>query len=165
MELIKQVEINIDYILSLIKKYQENNSKDKEILLDINKAIDSSMELRNKKDLINKFISSINLSESKEPIDIDKAWLDFVESEKIVELEEIIKEENLNKEETYKYIRNSFRDGHVSLTGTEIASVLPKGLSRFSPRGERKQKRETVLTKLTSFFNKFFDISSSKFNH
>jgi type I restriction enzyme R subunit len=48
MELIKQVEINIDYVLGLIKKYHEDHVKNKELLLDINKAIDSSVELRNK---------------------------------------------------------------------------------------------------------------------
>ncbi|MDP3988781.1 MAG: type I restriction endonuclease subunit R, partial [bacterium] len=57
MELIKQIEINIDYVLGLIKKYHEDHIKNRELLLDINKAIDSSIELRNKKDLINQFIT------------------------------------------------------------------------------------------------------------
>ena len=39
MELIKQIEINIDYILRLIKKYHEGHTKDKEVLVDINKAL------------------------------------------------------------------------------------------------------------------------------
>src|SRR5690606_22114166 len=55
MELIKQVEINIDYILMLIKKYHEGHLKDKEIVVNIKKAIDSSVYLRNKRDLIVKF--------------------------------------------------------------------------------------------------------------
>ena len=53
MELIKQIEINIDYILELIRKYHTGSQEDKELLVDINKAIDSSVELRNKKELIN----------------------------------------------------------------------------------------------------------------
>ncbi len=60
LELIKQIEINIDYILELIKKYHEDHIKNREILIDINKAIDSSVELRNKKDLINQFIDSLD---------------------------------------------------------------------------------------------------------
>jgi type I restriction enzyme R subunit len=60
MELIKQVEINIDYILALIVKYQKSNRTDKEILTDIDKAIGSSPELRKKKDLIEAFIYSMN---------------------------------------------------------------------------------------------------------
>ena len=54
-EQVKQIEINIDYILKLIKQYHDGHTKDKEILADINKAIDSSIELRNKKELINQF--------------------------------------------------------------------------------------------------------------
>jgi len=40
MELIKQIEINIDYILGLIRMYHEDHTKNKELLIDINKAID-----------------------------------------------------------------------------------------------------------------------------
>ena len=61
MELIKQIEINIDYILELIKKYHENHTKDTELLIDIEKAISSSVELRNKKDLIDQFIATLDI--------------------------------------------------------------------------------------------------------
>jgi type I restriction enzyme R subunit len=154
MELIKQIEINIDYILGLIKKYHEDHIKNKEILVDINKAIDSSVELRNKKDLINQFISSLDVHSS-----VDDDWHSFVEGKKIEELEEIIKSENLDSEATYKFIKNSFSNGSVATTGTEIAKILPP-VSRFSPTGERTIKRESVLNKLTSFFDRFFDISN-----
>ena len=60
IELIKQIEINIDYILMLVKKYHDTHCKDKEVLITINKAIDASPELRSKKQLIENFISGIN---------------------------------------------------------------------------------------------------------
>jgi len=115
MELIKQIEINIDYILGLIKKYHEDNTQNKEILVDINRAIESSVELRNKKDLIDQFILSLDMSSS-----VDGEWIDFVEKKKKEELEKIIKDENLNPQETYKFIENAFRDGNISTTGTAI---------------------------------------------
>lgn len=157
MELIKQIEINIDYVLGLIKKYHEDNTKDREILADINKAIDSSFELRNKKDLIIQFISSLDVHSI-----VDEDWHKFVEEKKVEELERIIKQENLDPEATHKFIQNAFRDGSVSTTGTAITKVLPP-VSRFSPSGERTQKRENVLSKLTGFFERFFDISGGKF--
>ena len=43
MELIKQVEVNIDYILSLIRRYHEEHLQDKEIIVTIRRAIDSSV--------------------------------------------------------------------------------------------------------------------------
>ncbi|ABR53996.1 type I site-specific deoxyribonuclease, HsdR family [Methanococcus vannielii SB] len=153
MELIKQIEINIDYILKLIKKYHEKNTKDKEILLDINKAIDSSVELRNKKDLIHQFIESINKNSN-----LDEDWQKFVEKKKIEELEKIINEENLNHDETCKFIKNSFRDGNIQTTGTAITKIFPP-VSRFSKTGERTKKREIIIEKLTRFFERFFDIS------
>jgi len=153
MELIKQVEINIDYILELVKKYHEDHIKNKELLVDINKAIDSSVELRNKKDLINQFIASLGAHSV-----VDEDWQRFVEQKKIEELEEIIRQENLNRDETYQYVRNAFRNGRIETTGTALAHVLPP-LSRFSPGGERSKKRESVLNKLTKFFDRFFDIS------
>ena len=44
IELIRQVEINIDYILMLVMKYHESNCKDKSILGTIDRAIDSSIQ-------------------------------------------------------------------------------------------------------------------------
>ena len=154
MELIKQVEINIDYVLGLMKQYHEDQVKNKELLLDINKAIDSSIELRNKKDLINQFIASLGAQTS-----IDEDWKTYVDKKKEEELEEIIASENLDRDATIKFVRNAFRDGTVPETGTSLANVLPP-VSRFSPSGERTKKRESVLSKLTSFFEKFFDISN-----
>jgi type I restriction enzyme R subunit len=156
MELIKQVEINIDYILELIRKYHGSNNEDKELLVDINKAIDSSVELRNKKELIQQFISSINAESS-----VDDDWQSFVNSKKIEELDRIIAEENLDHDETYKFIESAFRDGGLQSSGTAVTKILPP-VSRFSPDQSRGKKRETVLDKLSAFFGKFFDISGDR---
>jgi type I restriction enzyme R subunit len=154
MELIKQVEINIDYILELIRKYHEGHLRDKEIIISINKAIDSSVELRNKKDLIEKFIQSLTPGSK-----VTDDWESFVEQKKLEELDQIIAAEGLDKEETYKFIHNAFRDGYVQTTGTGLAKILPP-VSRFTPTGERTQKRETVIEKIKAFFNRFWDISN-----
>lgn len=156
MELIKQVEINIDYIIELIRRFHSSNQENKEILVDINKAIDSSVELRNKKDLIEQFIHSLDVSS-----DVDGDWHSFVDKKKLEELDRIIAEEDLNQEETYKFVESAFRDGGVQSTGTAITKVLPP-VSRFSTDNVRGKKRETVIDRLTAFFNKFFDISNSK---
>lgn len=156
MELIKQVEINIDYILALIKKYHEGHLKDKEIVISINKAIDSSVELRNKKELIEQFIDSLTPSTN-----VDDDWHSFVDAKQLEELDSIITDENLDKEETYKFINNAFRDGYIQSTGTALTKVLPP-VSRFTPTGDRTKKRESVLEKLSAFFNKFWDISGGR---
>ena len=116
MELIKQIEINIDYVLALIKQYHEDHTQNREILLDINKAIDSSVELRNKKDLINQFITSLDVHSV-----VDEDWRKFVDQKKIEELEQIIANENLDRDATYQFVRNAFRDGSVPAAGTAIS--------------------------------------------
>jgi type I restriction enzyme R subunit len=157
MELVKQLEITIDYILECISQYHLGNQQDKKLLLDINKAIESSMELREKKELIEQFINSLTVS-----TEVSRDWRTFIDEKKLEEFDSIISEEGLNKDEAYRFIQNSFRDGQVQTTGTAITKVLPPA-SRFSPDNARSSKRESVLDRLTGFFNKFFDISGGKF--
>lgn len=156
MELIKQIEINIDYILQLIKKYHEDHTQNKEILVDINRAIESSVELRNKKDLIQQFIQSLEISSV-----VDDDWIKYVEIKKKEELEKIIKDENLNYDETYKFVETAFRDGTIATTGTAITKILPP-VSRFSPDGQRTQKRKSVIERLLEFFDRFLGISKKE---
>lgn len=163
MELIKQIEINIDYILELIKQYHEDHTKNKEILTDINRAINSSIELRNKKDLIEQFIQSLEVSAD---VDDDDKWREFVEKKKIEELEKIIAEENLDRDKTYTFIESAFRDGYIPTTGTHITKVLPP-MSMFQKDDKgvniRMKKKESVLEKFKQFFERFFDISENIF--
>ena len=156
MELIKQIEINIDYILMLLHKYQESHFKDKEIVVTITKSIDSSMELRSKKDLIEQFISALTPTTR-----IDDDWQTFIQQKKKAELDAIIKDENLNKEATYSFINNAFRDGYVQTFGKELAGILPP-ISLFSRSNNRTQKRLSVVEKLTAFFNRFKDLTHRK---
>ena len=85
-----------------------------------------------------------------------------MKARRIEELEEIIKYENLDHDETYKFMRNAFRNGSVATIGTDLSKVLPP-VSRFSPGGERSKKRESVLAKLMRFFERFFDITGGVF--
>jgi type I restriction enzyme R subunit len=163
IELIKQVEINIDYILELIQKYHQDHIKNKEILLDINKAIDSSLKLRNKKDLILDFIQQldIQMEEKEKATSMDEQWQAYIVGKRKEELDKIIEEENLDREKTYTFIRNSFKRRYIESIGTEFAQILPP-MSRFTPNGERTKKRENVLKKLKNFFERFFDISNDE---
>jgi type I restriction enzyme R subunit len=159
MELIKQVEINIDYVIALIKKYHDSHQKDKEILVDIDKVIDSSVELRNKKDLIHQFIGSLDIG-----VSVDDDWQDFVNAKKMEELDAIILAEDLERDATYDFIKNAFRDGIIAETGTGINKIMVTKPSRFRPDKAYTKKRESILQKLTRFFEKFFGITTDTFN-
>lgn len=151
IELIKQIEINIDYILLLVKKYHDSHCEDKEVLIDIRKAMDASPELRSKKALIETFIAGIN-----DVDDVLTEWRSFVVEQKEKELASIVAEENLKPEETRKFVENAFRDGEIKTTGTDIDKLMPP-VSRFGG-GNRAEKKQTIIDKLLAFFEKYFGI-------
>ena len=150
-ELIRQVEINIDYILLLVKNYHDSNCKNKEILVNISKAVSASMQLRSKKELIEDFVASVNAD-----TDVDEAWEAFVKQRKQDDLNEIIASEKLKADETVKFVENAFRDGAIRTTGTDIDKILP-AMSRFGG-GNRQEKKKNVIEKLKVFFEKYFGV-------
>ncbi len=151
IELIKQIEVNIDYILLLVQKYHDTHCQDKEVLVTIQKAVDASPELRSKKALIENFINGVN-----EVSDVMIEWHEYVASEKEKQLTEIISQEKLKADETRKFIDNSFRDGQIKITGTDIDKIMPP-ISRFGG-GDRTKKKKTIIEKLQAFFERFFGI-------
>ena len=150
VELIKQIEINIDYILLLVEKYHDGHKSDKELLITINKAVDSSLELRSKKSLIQNFIAGIN-----DVDDVLLEWKEFVVKKKEEELAAIIAEEKLKNDETRTFVEYSFRDGVMKTTGTDIDKIMPP-MSRFG--GGREKKKESIIQRLLAFFERFFGI-------
>lgn len=151
IELIKQIEINIDYILLLVKKYHDSNCQDKEILITIRKAVDASPELRSKKLLIESFLAGINSMD-----DVLEGWRVYVAEEKERQLVQIIEEENLKEAETRKFVKDAFESGEIKTTGTDIEKIMP-AISRFGS-SNRSEKKQTVIDKLKGFFERFFGI-------
>ncbi len=157
IELIKQVEINIDYILMLVAQYHDRHLTNDEIRLRLEKTIASSPDLRPKRELIEQFIASLT-PES----DIHGEWETFVREQQVRQLDQIIEEEGLRREETLRFMNHAFEEGQVQENGTEISRILPP-MPLFSKGKERSRKKETVLDRLKAFFIRFFDISSGHF--
>ena len=156
MELVKQVEVNIDYILMLVQKYHESNCEDKEILGSIDKAIKSSLALRSKKELIDTFISRINVNTN-----VMNDWTKFVEENKENDMKTLITDENLNPEETRKFINRSFKSGEVETLGTDIEKILPP-MRRFGGNSEHEEKKERIIDKIKKFFEKYSGITNAQ---
>lgn len=155
IELIKQVEINVDYILMLVEQYRnaKGDGDDTEIRATIERAVDSSPSLRNKKDLIEEFVESLSAT-----AEVDAAWAAFVAAKRAEELDRIIADEGLDAEATHAFVEAAFRDGAVQPTGTAITKILPP-VSRFAKAGGHSTKKRTVLQKLGDFFDRFFGLS------
>jgi type I restriction enzyme R subunit len=156
LELVKQVEVNVDYILLLVEKYLKAKGADAkaEIRASIGRSVDSSPSLRDKKDLIEQFVDSISTTKA-----VDKAWTSFVAAKKAEELSRIIAEEGLDPEKTKSFIDDAFRDGEIPRAGVAITKILPPA-SRFSPDDAHATKKRAVLSKLLSFFSRYFGLGA-----
>jgi len=157
IELIKQVEINVDYILMLVQKYRDErgDGDDKEVRAEITRAVESSPSLRNKKDLIEAFVDSVSVSGN-----LDEEWAGFVRARREAELKGLIEAENLRPEETRDFIESAFRDGAIQASGTAITMILPP-VSKFSPDAGYGEKKQRVLDKLRDFLDRFLGLSDA----
>ncbi|WP_235001815.1 type I restriction endonuclease subunit R, EcoR124 family [Arcanobacterium ihumii] len=159
IELVKQVEVNVDYILLLVEKYRakKGDGEDKEIRAEISRALASSPSLRNKRDLVEEFVDSISAKS-----DVDTEWAAFIATRKVAELEDIIERENLKSQQAREFMNSAFTYGELQTRGTEIMKILPPA-SRFgNTSGESaSDKKRRVVSVLTDYFNRFFGLSES----
>ena len=156
IELIRQVEINVDYILMLVTKYREEqgNGDDIELRATISRAVDASPTLRNKSDLIEAFVERVSAAGP-----VDEQWNKYVAERRIAELDRLIEDEGLRAKETHAFVKQAFRDGAIQTTGTSITRVLPPA-SRFSSDGSHSAKKQRVLARLGEYFERFFGLSA-----
>jgi type I restriction enzyme, R subunit len=155
IELIKQVEINVDYILMLVQKHRDEGAgRDKEIRAEISRAIDASPTLRSKKDLIEAFVDSVSIVG-----DVGEAWNAHITARRAAELDRIIADEGLRPAETRAFVDRAFRHGSIQVAGTAITRILPPA-SRFDVDGGHGQKKRRVLARLDQFFDRFFGLTA-----
>ena len=153
IELVKQVEINVDYILLLVKQLQETQgNENREIKATLDRAVSSSFALRSKRDLIERFVASLNnLS------DVEEGWRAFVDEQKKIELEQIILDENLDVPVTHTFMEQAFAEGQVQFFGTALTKLLP-ARNMFTPENEHGLQKARVMAKLQVFFDRFFGL-------
>ena len=157
MELVKQVEVNIDYILFLVQEMQGERADVAELSVKINKAIDSSPDLRDKKELINHFIESLTPDS-----DVTEKWLKYVNEQKRKEFDDIVSEEHLKPQEAQEFIQTAWQRGYVPEGGLELNSIMPP-INPFDPNANREGKLQNVLKRIKGFFSKYFEIAGGEF--
>ena len=149
MELVKQVQVNISYILQQVQQYHDTNCQDKELIVKMRKQIDASPDMRDKRELIERFIENMTPEKGS---DVGQQWERYIAQERQQELDTIISEEQLKPEETRAFMQRAFNDGYVTETGTGIAKILPPTNPFLPESGEKKQN---VIDRLKGFLKKF----------
>ena len=157
IELVKQVEINVDYILMLVDKYRKahGNGADEELCTTITKAVNASPTLRDKRDLIERFVDTVSIAGT-----VEEQWQRFISQQQQKELISIINEEHLKPEFTERFMRQAFENGDLQTGGTAITQIMPP-ISRFAPTGRYQEQKQRVIDKLVSFFNRFVDLGQN----
>ncbi|PXY81578.1 type I restriction endonuclease subunit R [Bifidobacterium asteroides] len=157
IELVKQVEINVDYILMLVDKYHKahGNGADEELRTTITKAVNASPTLRDKRDLIERFVDTVSITGT-----VEEQWQRFISKQQQKELTSIINEEHLKPESTERFMRQAFENGDLQTGGTAITQIMPP-ISRFTPTGGYQEQKQRVIDKLVSFFDRFVDLGQN----
>lgn len=150
VELVKQVEVNIDYILFLVQKYCNSGKQDKTIMVAIDKAIASSLRLRSKRVLIEEFIASINA----EP-DMVESWQAYIRKKYDEDLDALIRQHRLNEAAAKSLVSSSIRNGQLRDYGEDVDKILPP-MSLFDT--SRESKKAEVLEKLREFVERFLGL-------
>ncbi|MDO5672950.1 MAG: type I restriction endonuclease subunit R [Actinomycetaceae bacterium] len=153
IELVKQVEINVDYILMMVEKYRakRGDGEDKELRAQILGSVDASPSLRSKRDLVEAFVDSVSTKAS-----VAEDWKAFVDARREAELGQIIADENLKDDAARAFVEAAFRDGHLRVSGTGIGDIL-KPVTRF---GGREAIKNRVVQRLQAFFERFYNLIS-----
>ncbi|XKH54429.1 type I restriction endonuclease subunit R [Citricoccus nitrophenolicus] len=156
IELIRQVEINVDYILMLVEKYraERGDGDDKELRAEISRAVDASPTLRNKRDLVEDFVDRVSIDGA-----VDEEWCAYIAARRESELEDIIQEQRLKPEAARAFMDSAFRDGELRTAGTAITTLLPP-VSRFAAQGGRNDTKRRVIDVLSRYFERFFGLSA-----
>ena len=150
MELVKQVDINVDYILMLVEHHrgERGDGDDREIPVDIMRALASSPALRGKRDLIEEFYRRVSLNG-----DVPTEFESFIAAKRDSELDAIIETERLG-EGARDFAYDSLREGYVPDEGTGLSSILPPA-RRFGGGGSREAIRSRVLDALRTWVERF----------
>ena len=148
-ELVRQIEVNIDYILELVAKYHDGHMKDKSILADIDRTVMASPDLRSKKDLIDSFVESLASG-----ADVQQDWKAYIKQRKQEEFDRIVDEEHLKAGLAEQFVVDCFKEGHVDADGTRIVSMLPP-VSRFAPSNAYEVMKTRVIDRFREYFDRF----------
>ena len=157
LELVKQVSIGIDFILALVAQYHESNCQDASIRVKIEKALDASLDLKDKKELVERFIDR----QTPDSTNVLDKWEEYIIEQRKQELEQIISDENLKHDETVRFMQQSFEDEYVTTSGLAVTNILPPMPIFGAGAGKRAEKKKTVIEKLEAFFKKYFNLIES----
>ncbi len=148
IELIRRDDINVTYILTLLKELDYHSpsfEKDKKFILD---TMEKSHELRSKMELIERFING-NIPEISNNETIESEFEDFIEKEKKIAIGDLIEDEKLKDEITKCII------AEYEFSGKMRNDLIKKSFTEKMGLIERRSKLELIKDKIINLVDKF----------
>ncbi|MGX9358666.1 type I restriction endonuclease subunit R [Mycoplasma sp. 128] len=158
IEIIRQDQITVLYVLNLINKYkQANNYISSEYREKIMNAVNSAIDTRRLADIFEKFID-ICISKEADEDDIVSQFKNFAISNYEQEKNNLITNKKLKQDKIDEKMVDFFKEAKVNLEG----SLNDLTAQRISSRGDSKAKRqqwfEEIREGINYLFNKYFVI-------
>ncbi|SOD81061.1 type I restriction endonuclease subunit R [Spirosoma fluviale] len=152
LELIQRDDINVAYILRLLAALVAAKPADKERQKkEIQKMLDSEVQLRSKRELIEKFIAE-NLPGIASADDVPQSFDEFIEVEKDKALNKLSDEEKLSKEGLQKLISDYLFTERAPLND-EIVSILAEKPKLLARKSITERIKEKILDFVETYFN------------
>lgn len=158
LELLRQFDVDFDYILMLIGDYHEAKDADKQNILDkIVRTIKASESLRPKMDLIMEFIEKHNDSGK---------WQAFIKWRLDEDIKAAAAGLGLDAEATRVLLENAFGTRRLVTAGPDFDKILPPMPLFMSDdsAAAAEQKRNDAAAKVTELYNRYKDDYSGEAN-
>ena len=154
-ELVKQQEIGVSYILALIEAARGSNS---EVTEDIERAVNSSSELRASADIITDF--SKEYRNTPNPGDVYEHFNRYVTERRVEEENEIVRDENLDPEETQRVVNRALKEGRRTISG-KLTSLIKGKMPLFGGTSDGEDavsKTKRVKQRLENHLGRFMSL-------
>jgi type I site-specific restriction-modification system, R (restriction) subunit len=154
-ELVKQQEIGVSYILALIEAAHDSNGDATE---DIERAVNSSSELRASADIITDF--SKEYRNTPNPGDVYERFHRYVTERRVEEENEIVRDENLDPEETQRVVNRALREGRRTIPG-KLTSLIKVKMPLFGGDSSSEgavSKTKRVKQRLEKHLGRFMSL-------
>lgn len=148
VELIKQDDINVSYIISLLKQLDTNDASfktDRKFILD---TMNKTHELRSKIDLIERFIDE-NIPQIQDKNEIESVFETYLEKEKTHAINSLIEEENLQEEVTKNII------AEYEFSGKMKNDLIKESFNEKLGLKQRRSKLQILKEKIIKLVDRF----------
>ena len=158
IDLLKQVKIDLDYVLKMLYEEASNNSSDLDIQMlkeKMIRLINSDIGMRAKAGLVDRFIEThkekILLREYKDKETLIADFYIYAKEEKDKEILNLIDEEKL-KPTAKEFIEKAVKENAINAKGDEYDSIMP-ALSRRN--NQRAVKKAEITEKIDRIVDKY----------